>query len=95
MSVAFLETLATDLLEYEDLISPCIVCENGCLDGNALHIGSADLHLTLVVEKKDFVELHISTFCFREAVAEDFIASFYFKLLTCNIYDCVHCENFV
>ena len=90
MTVEFLEALATDLLENNDLVCLDIICENGSLDDCTVNIRSADLDVALVVEEEHLVELYISTFGLREPLDKDFIASFYFKLLTCNVYDCVH-----
>ena len=94
MSVQFLEALATDLLENENLVSLCIIIENRGLDHCPVNIGSAYADLSFVIDEEDFVELHTGTVCSRKAVAKDFFSSFYFELLACNVYDCVH-KNFV
>ena len=90
MSVALLEALAADLLEYKHFVCPCSVIENGCLNNGTLYIRSPDLHGSLVLNEKDLVELNISTFGLRKSLDKDFISSFNFELLACNIYDCVH-----
>ena len=90
MSVALLEALAADLLEDKHLVCPCSIIEDGCLYNGTLYIGSSDLYGSLVLNEKDLVELNISTFGLRESLDKDFISSFYFELLACNVYDCVH-----
>ena len=90
VTVALLEALAADLLEYEDLVSPYIISENGSLYACALNIRSTYLDLSVVLYEEHLGELHSSTFCIRKTVAEDFVASFYFELLAGNFYDCVH-----
>ena len=90
MAVELLEALAADLLEYKNLVSLCVVIENGGLDHCALYIRSSDLHVTLSGDKKNLLELHISTFGISEPLHKDFITSLYFKLLACNFNDCVH-----
>ena len=90
VTVALLEALAADLLEYEDLVSPYIISEYGSLYASALNIRSTYLDLTCVFYEEDLGELHCSTFCIRKTVAEDFVASFNLELLAGNFYDCVH-----
>ncbi len=90
MTVELLEALAADLLEYENLVSLCIVIENGSLDYCALHVRSSDLHVTLVGYEKHLLELHVSTFGIGKPLHKDFISSLNFELLACNVYDCVH-----
>jgi len=90
MSVALLEALAADLLEYEDLVSLCIVINNCSLGHSTINIRSTDLDTCLRINEEYLVELYSSTILSREAVDEDFIASFNLELLACNFYDCVH-----
>ncbi len=90
MTVALVKTLATDLFEYKNLISSCVICEHRSLDHCTLNIRSADLYLALVIHEKDFVELHSCTFRLRKTVAKDFIACLNFELLACNINNSVH-----
>ena len=90
VAVALLEALATDLLEYENLVSLYIIIEDGGLNHCTFYVRSANLDVFAVFDKKHLVELHVSTIRSREAVYEDFIASFNFKLLACNVNDCVH-----
>ena len=90
MTVAFVKTFATNLLEYENLVGSGVVSEHCSLHYRTLYIRSADLYLALVVHEKDLVELHSCTFCFRKAVAKDLIACLNFKLLACNINNSVH-----
>ena len=90
MTVALLEALAADLLEYEDLVSPYIISENGSLYACALNIRSTYLDLSVVLYEEHLGELPSSTFCILKTVAKDFVASFYFELLADNFYDCVH-----
>ena len=90
MTVALLETLATDLLEYEHLVCSCGIIENGSLYNGTFYIGSSDLDCSLILNEEDLVELNISTFGLRKSLDKDFISSFNFELLACNVYDCVH-----
>ena len=93
VTVALLEALAADLLEYEDLVSPDVISEYGSLNASALNIRSTYLNITLIFYEEDLGELHSSTFCIRKTVAEDLVASFHFELLAGNFYDCVHYKN--
>ena len=95
VTVEFLETLATDLLENNHLVRPCIICENGSLHDSTLDIRCAHLYLSFVINKENLVELHVSAFCLREPLNEDFVASLNLELLACNFYDCVHLKNFL
>ena len=95
MTVALLEALAADLLEYEDLVSPYIISEYGSLNASALNIRSTYLNITLILYEEDLGELHCSTFCIRKTVAEDFVASFNLELLAGNFYDCVHYKKLI
>ena len=95
MTVALLEALAADLLEYEDLVSPDVISEYGSLNASALNIRSTYLDLSVVLYEEHLGELHSSTFCIRKTVAEDFVASFYFELLAGNFYDCVHYKKLI
>ena len=63
---------------------------HGGLDHGALHIGSSDLHGGIICDEKDLAELYISTLGIGEPLHKDLVASLYFKLLACNVYDCVH-----
>ena len=90
MAVALLEALAADLLEDKHLVSLDIIFEDGGLDHGALHVRSTHLHLRAFSDEKDLGELHISTFGIGEPLHKDLVASFHFKLLACNVYDCVH-----
>lgn len=90
MSVEFLETLAADLLKDNHLVCPAFIIENGSLDYCALYIRSTYLHGSVICDEKHLLELHISTLGIGKPLHKDLIASFYFKLLTCNVYDCVH-----
>ena len=90
MSVAFVEAFATDFLEYQNFVSSDIICENSSLYDCALYIRSSDLHVTLAGDKKNLLELHISTFGISEPLHKDFVSSFNLELLACNVYDCVH-----
>ena len=90
MSVELLEALAADLLEDDHLVSLDFVVEDGGLDHGTLNIGSAHLHSRVVRDEEDLLELHISTLGIGEPLHKDFVASLNFKLLACNVYDCVH-----
>ena len=90
MAIELLEALAADLLEHEDLVGLRIVIQNGSLHNGSLNIRSSDLDGLTVSDEKHFAELYISTLGIGEPLHKDFVASLYFKLLACNVYDCVH-----
>ena len=94
MTVQGLEALATDLLEYEDFVCFCIVVQDGSLNNGSFYIGSANLYGLTVCDEKHLGELYISTFGLGKPLHKDLITSLYFKLLACNVYDCVHQTNF-
>ena len=93
MTVELLEALATDLLENEDLVGLCIVIEYGSLNNGTFYIRSSDLDSFSVCDEEHFAELYFSTFGIGKPLHKDLIASFHFKLLACNVYDCVHQTN--
>ena len=93
MAIELLEALATDLLENENLVRLCIVIEYGSLHNGTFNIRSSDLHCFAVCDEEHFAELYFSTFGIGEPLHKDFVASFYFKLLACNVNDCVHQTN--
>ena len=95
MSVALLEALAADLLEDEDFVSLGIVIQNSGLDHRTIYVRSSNLDAGVGRDEQHLVELYSSTIRSREAVDEDFIASFNFELLACNVYDCVHKNKLV
>ena len=90
MAIALLEALATDLLEDKNLVSLYLIVQNCSLYYSTFNIRSSDLYSLSVSDEKNFSELHSSTFFSRKAVYEDFISSFNFELLACNVNDCVH-----
>ena len=90
MTVELLEALAADLLEHEDLVGLRIVVQDGSLNNGSLYIRSSDFHSLSVCDEKHFAELYISTLGIGKPLHKDFVASLYFKLLACNVYDCVH-----
>ena len=90
MTVALLEALSANLLEYKHLVCSGLVVYNCCLYNSALYIRSTDFYLACVVYEEDLVELYISTLGLRKSLDKDFVSSFYFELLACNFYDCVH-----
>ena len=90
MTVALLESLVRNLLEDEHLVGASLIIHYCCLYDCTLHERCADKVLTLVVEEKDLVELHIGAFGLRKSLNEDLVASLHFELLACNFYDCEH-----
>ena len=90
MAVALLEALATDLLEDKNLVSLCIIINNSSLNHCTLYVRSSNLDVSVISDEEHLVELNSSTIRSRKAVYEDFITSFYFELLACNVNDCVH-----
>lgn len=90
MTVQLLEALTAYFLEHEDLVGLRIVIQNGSLHNGSLYIRSSDLDGLTVGDEKHLVELNISTLGISEPLHKDFVASLYFKLLACNVNDCVH-----
>ena len=94
MAIEFLETLATDFLEYKHLVTFNQLIEDGGFDDSAFNIGRADLYGTLVVNEEDLVELDSGILGSTEALHEDLFSSFNLELLACNFYDCVHTKTY-
>lgn len=90
MAIALLEALATDFLEYKNLVSFHIILEYRSFHYCTIYIRSTNLYICVISDEKYFLELHISTFGISEPLHKDLISSLYFKLLACNVYDCVH-----
>ncbi len=80
----------SDFLEYEHFLGFGVIINDGGGNLGALYIRSTDYNLALIVHEEDLVELYGFSVLGREAVHEDIHASFYFKLLACNVNDCVH-----
>ena len=57
MAIELLESLTTDLLEHEHLVSLCLVIENGGLNDCALYIRITELDLPFGVNEQYLVEL--------------------------------------
>ena len=90
VAVQFLEALAADLLENENLVSPCIVIEHCCLHNCTFEIRSSYPYVIVAADEKDLSELHGFTFGLRKPLNKEFITSLNFKLLACDVYNCVH-----
>lgn len=90
MSVELLEALATDFLEYKNLVSFHIILEYRSFHYCTIYIRSTNLYICVISDEKYFLELHISTFGISEPLHKDFVSSFNLELLACNVYDCVH-----
>ena len=90
MSVELLEALATDFLEYKNLVSFHIILEYCSFHYCTIYIRSTNLYICVNSDEKYFLDLHISTLGNCEPLHKDFITSLYFKLLACNFNDCVH-----
>ena len=57
----------------------------------ALYGGNTYSDLTVLVEKEHLVELNsFASFYASEVVYEELLACFHLKLMTVNLYDCVH-----
>ena len=95
VTVESLEALAADLLENEHLVCLGIVIEDGSLDNCTLYVRSTDLYCLSVLKKENLVELNCSTLVSLKAVDKDIHPSFYFELLACNVYDCVHVTKLI
>ena len=90
MAIELLEALATDLLEYEHLVSLRLVIENGGLHDGTLNVRITELDLPFGVNQQDFVEFNGLILRCREAVHEDLVTGFNLELLACNVNNCVH-----
>ena len=90
MTVQFLITLTTFLLEYKNLLALASVVEYSCCNLCALYVRCANLYCSVLIDKEYLVELDSSTLLSRKAVYEDLHTSLYLELLACNVYDCVH-----
>ena len=90
VAIERLVSFATDFLENEHFLGLGVVIDDGSLYHCALNIGGSDLDRTIFVDEQNLVERNSLSVLRLQAVHEDLHASFYFKLLTCNVYDCVH-----
>ena len=90
VAIQRLESLATDLLKYDNLLRLGVVIHDGRLDDGSFHIRSSDGHGARLVEEEHLVELDRLTVASRETVHKDVHSSFNLELLACNVYDCVH-----
>ncbi len=90
MAVQLLESFTTDFLENKYFLCLGLVIEDGSLDNSTLNVRSTDLDCTLILNEEHLVEFYFSTLASLESVDKDFHSSFNFKLLACNVYDCVH-----
>ena len=84
-------TFATFLVEYKDLLATALVVEYFANYFSAFHVRSAYFYFALVVEQQYVLEFNRRAFLkVCNAVDEQFLASFYFKLLAFHFYNCVH-----
>lgn len=95
VTVQLLITFTTDFLEYKHFLGLGIIIDDGSLDNRSLNIRRADLYGTLVIDEKNLAELYCSTLVSLQAVDKDILSGLNFKLLACNIYNCVHNKTFV
>ncbi len=91
MAVELLEAFTTDLLEHDHLVTLDVVLKDCCLYYSTLYIWSANLYCTLVIEKEHLVELYSLIFLCCETIYIKYGTSLNFELLSCDIYNCVHC----
>ena len=89
MTVGFLISFTTDLLENDNLLCFGIVLENCSLHYCALYVRNTDFHITLVVDEEYLIEFYGLVFLRCKAIDENLCTSLYLELLACNVYDCV------
>ena len=83
--------LATLLVEDEHLVALYEGRKHFSYYFCALYGGSTYSDLTVLVEKEHLVELNsFASFNASEVVYEELLACFHLKLMTVNLYDCVH-----
>ena len=91
MTVEFAETFATFLVENKNLLAASLVVEYFANYFRALNIRSTNFNFTLVVQEQYVVKLHGSALLeLVHTIDEQFLASFYLKLLALHFYNCVH-----
>ena len=90
MSVQFLVSFTTFLLENQNFLSSASVIKDSSLHNSTLYIRGSDFDCPVSIYKKHFVKLDSSTFLSRKTVDKDLHSSLNFKLMACNIHNCVH-----
>ena len=91
MAVLLLVALAATLLEDDDLVTLYEGLENLGSHLSAGDDGSADCHLTLIVDEENLVELNaVALILLGKMVDEERGVLLDFELLTSNFNDCVH-----
>ena len=93
MTVAFLIARSALLLEHQNFVV-LQVLQDLALYCGAFYYRCADLYLTVVVCKQDFVEAHGRVYLALKTVNIELPTLFSFKLLTCDLYDNVHVCSF-
>ena len=66
------------------------VAEYFCRHRCAVHFGCAYFYVAVVVNEEHVVEADGAAFVAVETVYIHFAVFFYFELMTCDFYDCVH-----
>ncbi len=95
MSVSYTIALAALLLEYDHLLTTEVLYDCTTYGNSTTNGGSTDLYIASVIYQEDFVKHKCSVHVTFKPMREDFEALFYFKLLPCDLYDCVHDSNLV
>ena len=91
MSIQFAITFATFLVENKNLLTAALVVEHFANHFSALYLRSTNFYFALIVEEQNVLKLDRCTLLkVSDAVHEQFLASFYFKLLAFHFYNCVH-----
>ena len=90
MSSQLLVSFTTFLLENQNFLSSASIIEDSSLDYGSLNIRGTYLDSSVRIYKQNLIKLNGSTFVSRKAVDKDLHTSFNFKLVSGNIYDCVH-----
>lgn len=92
MTVALAVALATLHVEYDDLVTLYQWRYYFGYDLSTSYGRSTYGYGASVVYEEHLVELNsLTRFSIADAVYEELLAFFHLKLLTVNLYDCVHC----
>lgn len=93
VTVFLLITFAAFLFENDNLFT-FEVFQHGCFNHTAGYVGSTYFYFTFVVDQQNFFKIERSSYFSIQTVNKDFSPFFNFKLLSCNIYNCVHNKCF-
>lgn len=89
MTVHFLETLAADFLENQNLLTLEVFQDCG-LNVSTRNVGFSNLYVAIIVFKHHGVKRDLATFFVLKTVDKDLLILSDLELLSCDFYDCVH-----